>query len=65
MTLGRPRKVQAEPDEALAGHEAVQYTIAEILQTRCGIPGCVPKHHIEEAGIILRRIIKLGLLKDD
>jgi hypothetical protein len=52
-------------EEDLTGHEAVQRTIAEILAARCGIPGCSEKHHEEESGIILRKMIRLDLLKDD
>lgn len=62
--MGRPRKLVVEPDADLKGLDAVQYTIAEIIQERCGINGCTPKFHMEEAGIILKKIVKQNLLKD-
>ena len=66
MPRGRPRKiVLMEEEPELVGHKAAQYTIAEVLVPYCGITGCIPKHHMEDAGIILQKLIRLDLLKDD
>ncbi len=62
--MGRPRKVVVEPDAELKGWEAVEYTIAQVLQERCGINGCLPKFHLEEAQIILKKLMRYDLLKD-
>lgn len=63
MPRGRPIKVITDNSD-LNGHEEAELTIAQVLQERCGIPGCVAKHHIEEARIILRRLIRLDIVKE-
>lgn len=63
MPRGRPRKVIEEPDATLKGLEAVEQGIAEILQERCGIKGCLPKLHLDEARIILKKLVQYDLVK--
>ena len=63
--MGRPRKVIKEADPDLKGLEAVQESIAQILQERCGIKGCLPKLHMEEAEIILKKMKQYDLIKDE
>ena len=62
--MGRPKKVVVEPDAELEGWESVEYTIAQVLQERCGINGCLPKIHLDEARIILKKLIRYDLLKE-
>lgn len=63
MPRGRPRKVIVEPDEELKGLEAVELVIAQVLQERCGINGCLPKLHLDEARIILKKLVQYDLVK--
>jgi hypothetical protein len=58
------KKLVPEPTDELKGREAAAMEIAEVLQSRCGIPGCVAKFHLEEAQILLRKFINLGIIKD-
>lgn len=62
--MGRPKKVIAEADPDLKGLDAVQYSVAQILQERCGINGCSPKFHLDEAGIIVKKMKQFDLIKD-
>lgn len=63
--VGRPKKVVSEIDSDLRGLEALEMTVAEVIQeTICSIPGCQPKFHLEDAKIILHKMQKLKLIKE-
>lgn len=49
MPRGRPRKVGDNPQLYTDVHEIV----AEYLSRLCGVPGCVPRNHVEDARIML------------
>ena len=54
MPRGRPRKVVVEP----LAPESVEWEVAAVLARMCGIPGCGPRLHLEEAKqitIIMKR----------
>lgn len=58
MPRGRPRKVPVEP----VLPESIEWEVAGVLAQRCGIPGCSPRNHIEEAKqitIIMKRKFNL------
>ena len=59
------KKVENTPSSDLKAHEQAIWLIAEILQQRCGIPGCSPKHHMEEANLLMRKFINLGIITEE
>ena len=59
--MGRPAKVVVDNSD-LDAYEEAELTIAQILQERCGTKGCLPKWHVEEAQIILRKLIILNII---
>ncbi len=65
MPRGRPRKIVMAEDEELRGLDALQMTVAEVIQeTLCGIPGCMPKFHLEDARVVVRKMKDLDLIKE-
>lgn len=56
------KKAVTAPPADLKAHEQAAWAVAEVLQERCGISGCVSKHHIEEASYLIRRFINLGII---
>ena len=54
MPRGRPRKVVVEP----IASDSIEMEVAAVLAKVCGIPGCSPRLHLEEAKqitIIMKR----------
>jgi hypothetical protein len=54
MPRGRPRKVVVEP----LAPDSIELEVASVLSKVCGIPGCAPRLHLEEAKqitIIMKR----------
>lgn len=52
MPRGRPRKVPVEPIDP----DTLQWGVAKILSRNCGVPGCSPRNHLEEASEIIEVI---------
>lgn len=63
MPRGRPAKIIVDNSD-LNEYEEATLTIAVVLQERCGITGCMPKFHLDEASIILRKLIRLDIIKE-
>lgn len=59
MPRGRPRKVPVEP----LVPESLEWEVAQVLSGYCGVPGCNPKNHKEEA-IRLIEIMKRKLARE-
>jgi hypothetical protein len=49
MPRGRPRKVVVEPVPS----DSLQWEVAQELVRHCGVPGCSPRLHLEEASHII------------
>lgn len=62
--MGRPKKVEEHATGAKSPYEEAEYEVAVVLQERCGIRGCIPKVHLEEARYLIRKFISLGIIKD-
>lgn len=59
------KRSEVKVEEELSSYEQLVWTVAEVIQsTLCSIQGCQPKFHLEDANIIVRKMIRLGLVKE-